>query len=1262
MQRKLVPTLLAFAALTSLLSWLPHDSHARQADEVQWIWFNEGDPTADAPAETRYFRRTFEVNTANVKKPADEGSLEITADNSFTVWINGVEAGKGDNWQQLYRFDVKRHLLQGKNVIAVAATNDGGPAGLVVRLSYVPNGQSKVALVSDDSWKAAKTVAKDWAALDFDDGKWEKAKALGALGKTAPWGDVAVKAGGGRFTVPEGFRVEQAVKKPGDRGPFSLVNMTFDNRGRLLVSQENGPILLCTEPDKDGVLQTVATYCELVKNSQGMCWVKDALLLVGNGPDGTGLYRCFENKAGDKIEKVELLHKFKGGMGEHGPHAILYGPDGWLYLVIGNHAWAQPEKLADNSPLTRWPTGGMGPDQGKPDSTEDVLLPRLNDARGHAANILAPGGTIWRLDHNGKNMSLVTAGFRNHFDAAFSPDGELFTFDSDMEWDENLPWYRAVRINHCPPGADFVWRTGAANTPDYYIDSLPPFYETGRGSPVGLEFYDHRVFPEKYRGAYFMGDWSIGVIWAVHLQREGATYKAAKVERFCTGAPMNVTDLNVGPDGAIYFTMGGRGSQGGVYRIVYGVYPPKKKIVDGEEIDQILALPQPLSAWSRDRVEQILRPDRKDRKGVGQDLADFILKADNGKERLKALALAQMHEMTPDAKTLLTLVQDKDPEMRAQAVLLLGVNGHKEGKEALIKALKDNDAFVRRRACEALVRAGIEPPVEALWPLLAEKDRFVRTAARLVLQRIDPKKWTDRLWRQENDLVGYEGIIALCKTNQAAPHAEMIFERLHKGAPAEDDTALLYHLRTIQMALFQTKERPGSVRGIALECLEMFPHKDWRVGRELAILLAYFHKEGVIKDHPVPAKLVDALLAAKDDRLQQIHYFYCLRLLQDGWKQEQKTALVRWYEGTKTWTGGHSFTPFLENIFRECLGAFDLVDRKAILAEGEKTPLSSLVLAQRLRDDRQAELLPTMSALAGRLEKAKDVHRLPELRQTLTEALVKTALKDPGADNYPYLVRALDTPNKLLLFDVVEGLKKSPGKPKADDASAYRSLIIAAGRLDEKQRWKVVEVLRHWSNDKRFGADDGEWKQELASWSKWYAQNFPKEPALPNVAGDKPVESKYKYEDLLTFLEKGEGQKGDVTRGRVVFEKAQCIKCHKYGKEGEGVGPDLTTLKSRFKRADVLESIVYPSKVISDQYRSTVIITKKGTTITGLAAVQGDTVTVLLSTGEKVTLKKDEIDTQVASLVSVMPEKLLDTLELKEIADLFAFLESEPAK
>ena len=74
------------------------------------------------------------------------------------------------------------------------------------------------------------------------------------------------------------------------------------------------------------------------------------------------------------------------------------------------------------------------------------------------------------------------------------------------------------------------------------------------------------------------------------------------------------------------------------------------------------------------------------------------------------------------------------------------------------------------------------------------------------------------------------------------------------------------------------------------------------------------------------------------------------------------------------------------------------------------------------------------------------------------------------------------------------------------------------------------------------------------------------------------------------------------------------------------------------------------------------IVTSKGQQITGLAAPQGDTVTVLQNDGTKVTLKKSEIEQQLASLISVMPERLLDMLTKEEIRDLFAFLESEPAK
>src|SRR5262249_39458236 len=151
----------------------------------------------------------------------------------------------------------------------------------LVRLSYVPNGVSKAVLVSDSAWKASKEGPAGWEKGDFDDGKWSAVKVIGPYGEAGPWENLGLDSGGGeRFRVPAGFKVEKVANNPTPGDPFSLINLTFDDRGRLLLSKENGGILLCTDPDKNGVFQKVRPYCEQVKNCQGMCWVKDALLLV----------------------------------------------------------------------------------------------------------------------------------------------------------------------------------------------------------------------------------------------------------------------------------------------------------------------------------------------------------------------------------------------------------------------------------------------------------------------------------------------------------------------------------------------------------------------------------------------------------------------------------------------------------------------------------------------------------------------------------------------------------------------------------------------------------------------------------------------------------------------------------------------------------------------------------------------------------------------------------------------------------------------
>ncbi len=154
------------------------------------------------------------------------------------------------------------------------------------------------------------------------------------------------------------------------------------------------------------------------------------------------------------------------------------------------------------------------------------------------------------------------------------------------------------------------------------------------------------------------------------------------------------------------------------------------------------------------------------------------------------------------------------------------------------------------------------------------------------------------------------------------------------------------------------------------------------------------------------------------------------------------------------------------------------------------------------------------------------------------------------------------------------------------------------------------------------------------------------------------TERKLTFDELLAFLDGGGMKRGDAERGRRVFEKADCLRCHRHGNAGGGTGPDLTTLARRFTRRTMLEAIVYPSKDISDQYRAMVLVTTRGTTHVGQVSARGEMLSVHQCDGRVITLRKKDIEEQYPSPLSLMPEGLLDGLSKEEIADLFAFLES----
>ena len=130
--------------------------------------------------------------------------------------------------------------------------------------------------------------------------------------------------------------------------------------------------------------------------------------------------------------------------------------------------------------------------------------------------------------------------------------------------------------------------------------------------------------------------------------------------------------------------------------------------------------------------------------------------------------------------------------------------------------------------------------------------------------------------------------------------------------------------------------------------------------------------------------------------------------------------------------------------------------------------------------------------------------------------------------------------------------------------------------------------------------------------------------------------------------------------GQRAYAAARCVLCHRFGGQGGATGPDLTNVAGRFSFKDLAESIVDPSKVISDQYRASNIQTTAGKIITGRIVNEADGVYTVVTDAEDATkvteLRESDIEAIVPSKVSLMPKDLLKSLNKEEMLDLFAYL------
>ena len=951
-----------------------------------------------------------------------------------------------------------------------------------------------------------------------------------------------------------------------------------------------------------------------VGDAMGMLWAFDSLYVSGMGPQGRGIYRCKSSKGDGNLDTATLFKAIPGGAGEHGAHAIVLGPDKKLYIVNGNSTGIL-DGLSPDSPYRHW--------------GEDDLLPRLKDpVATFFDKIKAPYGCVYRTDADGTKWELFAGGFRNPYDIAFNPDGELFTYDSDMEWDRGLPWYRPTRILHVVPGGEYGFREGSAKWPAYFPDSLPAVADIGVGCPTGMKFgTDAKGWPEKYRRALFLHDWTYGRILAVTLHEKGASYTAKNdltsytfpkdaeangdVEVFLSGKGMPVTDLEFLRDDSMVFTVGGRGTAAALYRVSWTGKG------DGADDD--------LHAVATDLLRR----------------CEKLAAAPEAIKRIDAAALLQegcylwadFRDLDLGASRLITVLQsDKNGDVRSNA------------KDAMLEcslAKKKREAELKREAGGAASATTGSPSAKASAPAGARESLSAK--ARLMTQHLmgsgsGGPAWTTtvRLLDESDDPFAAFAVIrdgehreesflpAIREARRMGPsHAGLLYVL----ASARGKDAMIQEEIFDQLTKFPLASLDDDLKLLKLRVLELSfarqgrPSEEW-VKTAMQKLLAHYPVPPIPANAATPARN-PAAGAPVDAPAWQLNRELCALLV---WLSNPELGALNSELPAKPQSPANpqpEARPTQNNASAKSKDDTLPTEAPPVIA---KTPNSGLGPVP----NPGADIFPGRKGAAFHAELGRQV-----IEKTL--ALMDAAPSQEEQIHYAFCLRWAHgwTPEQRVRYFRwfhEKTVRYTGGNSFVKFAEAIRA--DAASRVPESERQPDSKLA--------------DWLRPLAS-------------PRPAVLKPRAFVKAWTLPDIEAALNAPglKDRKPDLARGKELYTQAQCAQCHLFRDAGGNVGPDLTAVAQRFGRHDILESITDPSKVVSEQYAMvtlTILDGKGGTAqVSGLVKEETSaTVTILTDplAGKTSHFYKNVIMKREKAAVSIMPPSLLYTLTAEEVADL----------
>ena len=1059
------------------------------------------------------------------------------------------------------------------------------------------------------------------------------------------------------IVVPPGFRVDHYAD---DDLAHDIHSLTIDAKGRVVVSGP-GYVRILIDDNKDGKADRFETFASAPKTgAQGMYFMGPHLLCSGD----EGL-QIFHDKDGDDHADgpgKTFLNIATGG--EHNAHSIQKGPDGWWYIIAGNMSGV-------TSGYATLPTSPLKNPQ---------------------------AGVLMRLKPDLSGGEIVADGFRNAYDFAFSESGDVFTFDSDGERDVSLPWYLPCRVFHVTPRSNAGWVSRSWKRPNSFPDMLPVMAEFGRGSPTGMVCYRHTQFPSRYNGAIFALDWTFGRIMVMSLDADRGYWKAesaifAKASGQFGFAP---TDLEVAPDGSLFVSVGGRGTRGGVYRIV-SIENEQKATTsavpgrsEDEQLAYVLSAPQPQSSWSRALWYPVALQLGK---------APFAAAAiDEGRrpiERIRAIEVLTDVFEGLDPATVRVLSAAKSVPVRARAAWSIGRSRPDSPyRSALQTFLNDRDPLVARTALEVLTTVQDRDLLDGCLPRLAvclgSDDVAVRTAASLVIESLTKDQQDQlsllldanlrsRIWMAFGQVARSEGFRL-----DTVKIAFLMLRDKDASIAARSEA-----LRLLQLSLGDVGPEPGVVamlesysaradlkphelqlNPVRVELENQFPTGNGQYDRELIRTIAML---GSLNRSMIGKLLqgitVDSTPADDIHRLAALTKVAAARTLRESEAAAQalvnleiKIKLQKLKQDSN-WDDRIrelydvlcQSDPKVSEVIAERKGFGQpghVLFLKHIPEEHMQTAVDGFVRVAKTDADYQWS--NDVVLVIGRSGRPQDRKLIRDQVDNLAvqDAVLMVMARDPQPQDRQIYLNGLNSTQLRAVEASIEAITKLP---RNNDAAEQYTLLAALRRLHNdaiefELREKVMRLLENNTVQTfRYVYGPGghtEQPEALAAVEQYLEKRYPDfEPPLDGGTAAAKV---------LAVLHEVQWQKGDSSRGEELFGKLSCTRCH----GGRlALGPDLQGVARRFSRDDLFAAIVDPNRDISERYQVTTIQTKSGKVFSGLIVYESVDGLILRDSDHKTyRIEAEDIDLKVQQRRSLMPNGLLRNVGDQDLADLDAYL------